>query len=69
MSLKIFCAIITLLSLNLVSLTDFAGKREVIGMEAFIIALVASVVGSSVGTVVGGLALHYILQKLKNKRQ
>ena len=27
LSLKIFCAIITLLSLNLVSLTDFAGEE------------------------------------------
>ena len=38
-------------------------------MEAFFITLVASVLGGSVGTFVGGLALHYALKKINEKRQ
>ena len=38
-------------------------------MEDMLILLVASVIGGSIGTFVGGLALHYALKKLNDKRQ
>ena len=63
---KIFCAKIILL-LHLRSRQTLRTRREVEIVENILIALAVSVVGSTIGSALGGVIAYYIIRKVRKQ--